>query len=25
MERLGPAHVQPAVREAFDRLRKIRW
>ena len=25
MERLGPARVQPAVREAFDRLREIRW
>jgi hypothetical protein len=25
MERLGPARVQPAVREVFDRLREIRW
>jgi hypothetical protein len=25
MERLGPARVQPAVRELFDRVREIRW
>ncbi len=25
MERLGPARVQPAVREVFDALREIRW
>ncbi len=25
MERLGPAHVQPAVRSVFERLRDIRW
>lgn len=25
MERLGPARLQPAVRDAFDRVREIRW
>ena len=25
MQQLGPARVQPAVRDAFDRLRDIRW
>ena len=25
MEQLGPARVQPAVQEAFDRVRHIRW
>jgi hypothetical protein len=25
MLRLGPARVQPALREAFDRLRDIGW
>jgi hypothetical protein len=25
MERLGPAHVQPAVREQFERIRYLRW
>ena len=25
MERLGPARVQPSVRQFFDRLRDIRW
>ena len=25
MERLGPAHVQPAVREQFEQIRDIRW
>jgi hypothetical protein len=25
MQRLGPARVQPAVREVFDRIREIHW
>ena len=25
MRRLGPARLQPAVRETFDRVREIRW
>jgi hypothetical protein len=25
MRRLGPASVQPALREVFDRVREIRW
>jgi len=25
MERLGPAQVEPAIREVFERIRYIRW
>lgn len=25
MQTLGPAHAGPAVRQAFERIRKIRW